>query len=83
MPSAVAALNVGVTHDVVKRGRLIGELLSSCYSLWTAIARVGTDRVVGFWKIPPKHVLALYTYRILRFWVLRRNAAGLASFWAG
>jgi hypothetical protein len=27
-------------------------------------------RVVGFWKIPPKHALALCKQKVLRFWGL-------------
>ena len=47
-----------------------GELSNSCYSLCTAIARVGAARVVGFWMMPPKHVLAFCKQKILRFWGL-------------
>ena len=45
-------------------------LFSSCYRLYTAIAWVGAARVVSFWKIPPKHALALYKQKTLRFWGL-------------
>jgi hypothetical protein len=43
------------------------ELSNSCYSLCTAIARVGAARVVSFWKIPRKHALALCKQKILLF----------------
>ena len=42
-----------------------GKLSSSCYSLFTAIARIGAGRVVNFWKISPKH-----KQKALRFWGL-------------
>jgi hypothetical protein len=48
-----------------------GELSNICYSLCTAIARAGAARVVSFWKIPPKHALALFMQKILRFWGLK------------
>jgi hypothetical protein len=47
-----------------------GELSNSCYSLFTAIARVCAARVVSFWKRPPKNALALCKQKILRFWGL-------------
>ena len=47
-----------------------GELSNSSYSLSAAIARVGAARVVGVWKMPPKHALALCKQKILRFWAL-------------
>jgi hypothetical protein len=47
-----------------------GELSNSCYSLGTGIARVDAARVVSFWKMPPKHALALCKQKILRFWGL-------------
>jgi hypothetical protein len=58
-------------HTVV--GFVLGafdELSNSCYSLCRAIARVGAARVVSFWKMPPKHALALCKQKILRFWGL-------------
>ena len=48
----------------------VGELSNSCYSHFTAIARVDAARVVSFWKNPPKHALALCKQKILRFWGL-------------
>ena len=42
-----------------------GKLSSSCYSLFTAIARIGAGRVVNFWKISPKN-----KQNALRFWGL-------------
>jgi hypothetical protein len=47
-----------------------GELSNSCYSLCTAIARTDAARVVSFWKMPPKHALALCKQKTLRFWGL-------------
>jgi hypothetical protein len=47
-----------------------GELFNSCYSLCTAIARVDAARVVDFWKMLPKHALALCKQKILRLWGL-------------
>jgi hypothetical protein len=58
-----------------------GELSNSCYSLCTVIARVDAARVVSFWEISPKNAFALCKQKPLRFWVLLRNAAGLASSW--
>jgi hypothetical protein len=45
-----------------------GEHSHICCSFCTAIARVGASRVVSFWKMPPKHALALRKQKILRFW---------------
>ena len=59
-PRAVVGLVLGA----------FGELSNSCYSLCSAIARVNAARVLSFWKIPPKHALALCKQKILRFWGL-------------
>jgi hypothetical protein len=45
-----------------------GELFSTCCSLYTAIARVSAACVLSFWKMPPKHALALCKQKNLRFW---------------
>jgi hypothetical protein len=58
------------------------EISNSCYSLFTAIERVGAARVATFCKITPKRALALCNQRPCASGVLRRNAAGLASSWA-
>jgi hypothetical protein len=58
-------------HAVV--GFVLGafsELSNSCYSLCTANARMGASRVESFWKMLPKHALALCKQKILRFWGL-------------
>jgi hypothetical protein len=47
-----------------------GEISSTCCSLKTAIARVSAARVLSFWKMPPKHALALCKQKNLRFWGL-------------
>jgi hypothetical protein len=60
-------------RPVVQSQRGVGafsEHSNSCYSLYRAIARVGVSRVLSFLKIPPKHALALYKQKILRFWGL-------------
>ena len=59
-PRAVVGLVLGA----------FGELSNSCYSLCSAIARVNAARVLSFWKMPPKHALALCKQKILRFWGL-------------
>jgi hypothetical protein len=42
---------------------------------------VGAARVVNFWKMPPKHALALGKQKILRFWsfAAQRGRAGLTG----
>ena len=46
------------------------DAFGSCYSFCTAIARVDAARVVSFWKMPPKHTVALCKQKILRVWGL-------------
>jgi hypothetical protein len=41
---------------------------NSCCNLSTASARVKAALVVSFWKMPPKHAIALCKQKILRFW---------------
>ena len=45
-----------------------GELPDSCYSHYTAIARMDTTNVVSYWEMPSKHALAaLCKQKVLRF----------------
>jgi hypothetical protein len=47
-----------------------GELSTSCYSLYTPIARVAAARLLSFWEMSPEQSLAFSKQKILRFWGL-------------
>jgi hypothetical protein len=47
-----------------------GELLASCYSVCTSIARVAAASLLSFWKKSPEKALAFSKQKILRFWWL-------------
>jgi hypothetical protein len=47
-----------------------GELSTSCYSLFTSIARVAAGRLLSFLEMSPGHALAFSKQKFLRFWGL-------------